>query len=358
MAGDGRRASRWRSRWDSDPLVQLTLFRFRAYVREPEALFWTFVFPIALALALGFAFRGQAPDPAPVAVVAGPGADSLARTIRERSRVEVRVAEPAAAEEALRRGEVGVVVRRDEGGLVYRYDPALAESELARKEVALALARAAGFEERLPQREEPVREPGARYIDFLVPGLIALNLIGTGLWGVGYAIVEMRRRKLLVRFVATPMRRSHFLLSFGLARLLFLVFELAAILVAVDLVFDVTVEGSLLLFVLISVVGALTFAGLGALVASRTRTVEGATGLINLVLVPMWILSGVFFSYTHFPELMHPLIQALPLTPVVDALRAVMVEGAGLPEVAPLLAATGGWGVVSFGLAVRLFRWR
>lgn len=340
------------------PLVELTLFRVREFVREPEALFWTFAFPILLALALGIAFRGRGVQPPPaVAVQEGPAAARVLDALERSGELEVSVLDRAAAAAALRRGEIGLVVIAGPDGVTFRYDPARPESRLARVEVELALARAAGGGHAPQAREEHVTERGARYIDFLIPGLLALNLMGTGFWGVGYSLVQLRTRMLLKRFVATPMRRSEFLLSFALGRLSFLLLELAALLGFAWLVFDVSVQGSLLVFTLIAVVGGLAFAALGLLVASRAKTVEGVAGLMNLAQVPMWILSGVFFSSSHFPDAVQPLIRALPLTPLVDALRAVMNEGAGLVDVAGWVAAVAAWGIAGFAVALKIFRW-
>ncbi|MBI4519485.1 MAG: ABC transporter permease [Gemmatimonadetes bacterium] len=340
------------------PLVELTLFRVREFLREPEAVFWTFVFPIAMALALGIAFRDRPVQPSAVAVLSGPQAETLRSALEAHADLDVTVLERAAAEEALRAGLVGLLVIPQEHGLTYRYDAARPESRLARVQVELALARAAGYAEPADSREELVSERGSRYIDFLIPGLLALNIMGSGLWGVGYSVVQLRTRMLLKRFVATPMRRSHFLLSFALGRLAFLALEVVVLLVFAWLVFDVTVRGSLALFALIAVLGSLAFAALGLLVASRATTVEGVTGLMNLAQVPMWILSGVFFSSTNFPRGMQPLIHVLPLTPLVDTLRAVMNDAASLTDVLGGMAAVTAWGIVSFAIALKIFRWR
>lgn len=337
------------------PLVELTLYRIRSFLREPEAVFWTFFFPVLLALALGIAFRNRVARPAPVALLAGEGAEAVRDALLAGGELRLVLLDSLRAEEALRRGDVGVVIRLTPAGVVYRYDPTRAEARLARLKAELLLTRPGG--DGPPQVDDLVTEAGSRYVDFVVPGLVALNLLGTGLWGVGYAIVELRRRKLLKRFLATPMRRSHFLLGFAFARLAFLGLELLSLLLVVRFAFHVRIRGSLPLFLAVAVLGALAFSGIGLLVASRVRTVEGAQGLMNLVMVPMWILSGVFFSSSHFPDAMQPLIRALPLTPLVDALRAVMLEGAGAGEVAVWVGQVAAWGVASFVVAVRIFRW-
>ncbi len=220
------------------------------------------------------------------------------------------------------------------------------------------MQRAAGRTDVRATAVREMRETGSRYIDFLVPGLIGMNLMGTGMWGIGFSIVNARSRNLLKRLVATPMQRSHYLLGQLIGRMVFLVLEVGVILAFARLVFDVPIRGSLAAVAAVTLLGAGTFAGLGLLVASRARTIEGVSGLMNLVMLPMWILSGTFFSTSRFPATMQPWIQALPLTAVNDALRAVMLDGAGLSSLAAPLAVTAAWGGLAFAAALRLFRWR
>ncbi|HSB52758.1 MAG TPA: ABC transporter permease, partial [Gemmatimonadales bacterium] len=264
----------------------------------------------------------------------------------------------AAAQVALRSGQVAVLAIPQGDSVAYRFDDTRPEAALARLSVDHALQAAAGRTDPVPTRTEIVRERGSRYIDFLLPGLLGMNLMGSGIWGSGFAIVDARRKKLLKRLVATPMSRADYLASFLLAQLLLLVLEVGTILTFGVLVFGVPVRGSLALVALVCVVGSLTFGGLGLLVAARPRTMEGASGLMNLIMLPMWVLSGVFFSSSRFPEAMQPVVQALPLTAVVNMLRAVMLEGSGLMAVAGQLAILLVWLVVGFGLALRLFRWQ
>jgi ABC-type polysaccharide/polyol phosphate export permease len=184
-----------------------------------------------------------------------------------------------------------------------------------------------------------------------------MNLMSTGMWGIGFNVVNARSKRLLKRLVATPMRRSDYLLSQITGRLVFLVAEVTVLLVVARLAFDVPLRGSLFALAGISLLGAMTFAGMGLLCASRVQTVEGLSGLINVVMMPMWIMSGIFFSTSRFPDVAQPLIQALPLTAINDALRAVMIEGASLLAVSGEVAVAAAWGVVGFVGALALFRW-
>jgi ABC-type multidrug transport system permease subunit len=345
--------------WREHPLAQLTRVRFLEFVREPEAVFWTFVFPVLLAAGLGLAFRNRAPERVPVAVAAGtPDAARAAAVLRADDRLRVESLGDSAAARALATGRVDlVVVAAGPGRVEYRFDDLRPESRTARLLVDAVLQRAAGRPDALAAEDRHVREPGSRYIDFLVPGLLGMNLMGSGIWGIGFAIVDARRKKLLKRLVATPMSRSQYLGSFLLSRLAWLVLEVGVLLGFAVLAFGVPVRGSLALLGLICLAGAVAFAALGLLLASRARTVEGVSGLMNLTMLPMWIFSGVFFSASRFPDAVQPLIRALPLTAVNDALRAVMLEGAGPAAVALPLGIIGAWLLVTFPLAVRLFRW-
>jgi ABC-type multidrug transport system permease subunit len=203
-----------------------------------------------------------------------------------------------------------------------------------------------------------VREPGSRYIDFLVPGLLGMNLMGSAIWGMGFAIVDARRKKLIKRLIATPMPRRYYLMSFVFSRLSLLVVEVMAVLGFGALVFGVPARGPLVVLAGLCVLGSLSFSSLGLLIASRVRTIEAASGLMNAVMMPMWVVSGVFFSSQRFPDVVQPLIKALPLTAVIDALRINMLQGGGLAQVAPEVAVLAGWMVVCFPLALKLFRWK
>lgn len=347
-------------RLDHSSLWQMTLMRVREFAREPEAVFWTFLFPVIMAVALGIAFRDRPPAPVRVAVSeAVTDAPELIRALNEAEALDAVVLADDAAARELARGNIVLVIRPGTGGtLEYRYDRAREESRVARLAVDNAVQRGAGRRDPVGTSDVLVQERGARYIDFLIPGLIGLNLLSTGLWGVGYTVVRMRSADLLKRFMATPMRRGEFLISFFLGRLAFLVAELALVLGFAWIAFDVPVRGSLLALLFISVLGAFSFTGLGLLVASRAKTTEGVTGIMNLAAVPMWILSGVFFSSENFPTVMQPFIEALPLTALLDAFRAVMLDGAALAATTGSLLIVVGWGVASFAAALPIFRWR
>jgi len=341
---------------ERSPLAQLTLWRIREFTREPEALFWVFAFPIVLAFALGLAFKSKAPATVQVAVEEGQGASELAASLDASERIDAVLLDSAEANYRLRTGRVAMVVQP--GPVVgFKYDSTRTESLVARLVVDDALQDVRGRRDVAEIRDVPVTETGARYIDFLIPGLLGLNIMGTGMWGVGFGIVKTRTQKLLKRLLASPMRRSEYLLSYVCARLVWLGLEVGAVLLFGKLVFDVPIRGSLFALVIVVLLGAAAFSGIGLLVASRSKTIEGVSGLMNFVMVPMWIGSGVFFAYSNFPEAVQPFLKALPLTALNDALRAVLLDGAPLAANAGLLGIMLFWAVSSYAVALKIFRW-
>jgi ABC-2 type transport system permease protein len=353
--------------WLYWPPVQLTLARLRELLREPEALFWVYGFPIMMTLALGVAFRNQPVEQIVVDVVSGSAAKATAEAL-ERSespqRFKTRVVSEAEAARRLRTGRTDLVVVADaaEGAAQpsyeYRFDATQPKSLLARSAVDDQLQRAGGRRDVSEVKLVPVDAPGSRYIDFLIPGLLGMSLMGGGLWGVGFVTVDMRRRNLLKRFLATPMKKGHFLAGLMVSRMMFMVPEVIILLVFARYAFGVVIHGSLLAVVFLILLGAVMFSGIGLLVASRAKTIEMVSGLMNLVMVPMWIFSGIFFSSERFPEAIQPLIRMLPLTPLIDSLRAVMLEGLPITDQLGRIGIMALWGAVSFALALRWFRWR
>lgn len=377
--------------YPTHPLWQIVLSRTREFYREPETIFWVYGFPVLMALALGVAFRNQPVETVAVAVVAGPQAPALTAALENASshdnaaegqapqqgqlrRYEVTTAELEEARRLLRIGKVALIVAAPGKAndvepaaadaspalgqqVEFIFDPTRPESVLARGAVDDALQRAAGRVDPIAGVDTKVEEPGARYIDFLVPGLIGAGLMGGGLWGVGFVVVDMRVRNLLKRFITTPMKKSHFLAGLILSRFSFQITEILVMLLFAWLAFGVVMPRDWLAFLTLVALGGWTFCGIGLLVATRARTLESASGWMNLVMLPMYVLSGIFFSSQRFPEAVQPLIRLLPLTALIDALRAVMLEGVGLAGLGAELLVLVAWSVGSFWLALRLFRW-
>ena len=342
---------------NTQALAQLTLARVREFVREPEAIFWTFAFPLVVSLALALAFPSRAGRDVVVGLRQDARSESLRAALSRAPGITLRAVDPENERRALREGHVDVVVVPTSPP-TYRFDPAREESRLARLVVDRALKSAAGQPDPWTAREEPQTIAGSRYIDWLIPGLIGMGIVTNGIWGVAFGIVQSRMRKLLKRMVASPMRRSDYLLAQLLARLLFLAPEVIVPLLFGVVVFSMPINGSAINIAVVTLVGALSCSALGLLLATRVRTIEAISGLVNLVMVPMWIVSGVFFSASNFPATFQPVIQALPLTALNDALRAVILDGASLRMVQGELALLAAWGMVPFFVALRLFSWR
>jgi ABC-type multidrug transport system permease subunit len=332
--------------------------RLREMGREPGVLFWAFGFPVVLSLALGIAFRARGPEPVVVAALPGTSPD-VHRALAD-AKVRVKNLDSAAAAAELRAGRVSLLlVPPDAPGqaLTYRFDPSRPEARNARATVNSIVQSAAGQREPRLVRDEEVHEPGSRYIDFLIPGLIAMNLMSGSMWGIGWVVVHMRVRKLLKRLLAAPMRRRDLMFSLGLARLVVIPAELLIILLFARVFFGVQVTGSYLALLAVAFGGSACFAAIAIGVASRAQNTETVSGLMNLVMMPMFITSGVFFSSSNFPDAVQPVIRVLPLTAMCDGLRAVMIDGAGIVGVLPFLLILTLWGVPAFFFGLRYFRW-
>jgi ABC-2 type transport system permease protein len=342
------------SRLEKSSLYQLTSTRFRLFLREPEAIFWVFIFPILLAVGLGIAFRNRPADVLPVAATT----NQLTQALAAEAGLKASMMDEAAGAHALAIGEINLFAIQRPDGVAYEFDATNPDARTARLLAERAIQTAAGRQDPVPSQNQFVRETGSRYIDFVVPGLLGMNLMGSAIWGMGFAIVEARQKKLLKRMVASPMPRWQYMASFILSRLAMLVIEVVVFVGFARLAFGVPLRGSLLDLGIICLITSLAFSALGLLVASRAKTMEAASGLMNLVMLPMWILSGVFFSATRFPALIQPIVRALPLTAAIDALRSNMLQGIGLNHLALEMTILLAWLIVPFAVTMKIFRWR
>lgn len=342
------------------PLRELIKARLREFYREPAIVFWVFVFPMVMAVGLGAAFRSQPQATPLIAVVSDGSADAakLADALIKSDRVKAKKFAPEAANEELARARVDLVVTINESGAQYRFDPKKESGPVAKLITNHALQAAAGRTDPVATSDQAVTEPGSRYIDFLIPGLIGMNLMGSSMWGVGFNLVVARKRKLLRRYAVTPMRRTHFLLSYLCSRTLFLALELILLVSFGVLIFGTTIQGSVPAFITLAVLGAGSFASISLIIGARLENTETANGWMNFIQMPMFILSGAFFSYERFPEWLHAPIELLPLTAVINALRAIYNEGAGFMNVLPEVGVLSAWALVGFFFALRTFRWQ
>lgn len=340
--------------------LALCVARIREYYREPEVVFWGFAFPLLLSAALAMAFRERPPEPSRVVVLEAPGSSEVHEALQASPLVDAEVVGEAEAAADLRMARTDLLVvppSAPDEAVEFRFDPSRPEAGVARARADDALQRAAGRVDPVTGRDVVVNEPGGRYVDFLVPGLVGMNLMSGGMWGVGFMLVDMRMKKLLRRLLATPMRPADFLLAQMATRVVFTVVEVGVLLSFAHLVLGVPIRGSLFSVLFVAFLGAMTFGGLGLLVGSRARRIEGVTGLMNLVMLPMFIGSGVFFSVERFPESVQPVLKALPLTALNDALRSVTLEGVDPLSLTVPILIMAAWGVVSFGVGLKLFRW-
>ena len=333
--------------------------QFREFWRTPEAVFWTYGFPLVMAVVLGFAFRPSAPKPVPIAVVAAEAAltEPLVERLRRDARLQVEVLDAAAADRALARGRVALSVRGSLSAPVVRADRTRPEAELAGLLVARALRQVANEGDVAIAHEDEDR-PGSRYIDFLVPGLIGLNLLGAGMWGFGFNMVQMRTQNLLRRLSVTPLTRGEFLFGYLLGRFVLVIPEAIVIALFGMVLWGVPFRGSWLAFLLVVAVGGFAFAGLGCLLASRARTTEGVAGLMNLCQLPMWMLGGSFFANDTLQGPIRWAAEVMPLTHVNRALRDLMLEPGSLRDVAAPLAGLAAFAALCFAVGARLFRWQ
>ena len=335
-------------------LYQLTMVRFRLFLREPEAIFWIFIFPILLAMGLGIAFRNRPADVLPV----GATTTQLTQALAADKGLTAATMDEAAGTHALATGNILLLAIQRPDRVAYKYDETNPDARTARLLADRAIQTAAGRHEAVHAENDLVHETGSRYIDFVVPGLLGMNLMGSAMWGLGFSIVDARQKKLLKRLVASPMPKWQYLSAFLLSRMALLVIEVVIFLGFARIAFGVPFRGPLVELGILCLLTSLAFSGLGLLVASRAKTMEGVSGLMNLVMLPMWVLSGVFFSASRFPAAVQPLVRALPLTAAIDAMRGNMLQGLNLGQEMAPVAIMLAWFVVPFAISLRIFRWR
>lgn len=340
-----------------NPLLELTKARLREFFREKGALFWVFGFPLLMAIGLGLAFRSKPADLPRIALIGDVQGSAAQALLNSKQLVALRSDESAARHD-LARSKVDAIVQLDANRVNYVFDPQQEKAHTARSIADNVIQRAAGRVDPVATNDVRITEIGSRYIDFLMPGLIAMNLMGTSMWGVGYSLVLARKRKLLRRFAVTPMHRWQFLLAYFFARSVFLVLEVGVLLLFGHFMFQTPIAGGVLRIAFLSILGAASFAGISLLVGARIDNTEAANGWMNLVQLPMWLLSGAFFSYERFPDWLHWPIRLLPLTALCDGLRAIANQGAGLLSISSEILILIVWGLAGFAIALRSFRWQ
>lgn len=342
----------------------------KEYLREPGIIFWAILFPILLALGLGLAFSGEGVQERQIAVVSGEGSrlpDSISGIDLTRSTWNQKVGNEKIgftsytftkiswdnAVLQLKQGKTSMIIEASADGLQYHFDPANPDARVSYLQLSDYFS---GSE---PDGKEVtiLEQAGTRYIDFLVPGLLAMGIMMSCMWGISYSNVDRRNKKLLRRMVATPMKKYNYVAAQLTARIIMSAMEAILLVLVTYWIFEISITGSITALILLFLAGNMAFTGLAILIASRTANTQIANALINLVVMPMMILSGIYFSYHNFPDFMITVIQVLPLTVLADSVRSVFIEGAGLAETLPHIGALAAFGFVLFVIGIRVYKW-
>jgi ABC-2 type transport system permease protein len=364
------------------PIIQLILIQLREFYREPGILFWAFVFPIAMAWGLGIAFTHKIEQKRNIAYIENQAqpdtqfrkilgkyakTDSISKSADIKYSIHIgnekigytnlrfMPANWETANKHLKSGSILLIIEEQQGKLLYHYDPFNTEAQLTYLQLSSFVNKGSS---EVPEAEiKPLTQKGSRYIDFLIPGLIAMDLMMSTMWGISYSLIEKRSKKLLRRLVATPMKKSSFLFAQLIARLILNIFEAMILFLFANYYFGFTLEGTFITLSILYMAGMLCFTGISILLSSRTSNTYIGNGLINAIVMPMTVLSGIFFSYHNFPDVVIPYIKFLPLTMLTDGLRGIFIEGSGLKEVLTSVLVLSGIGISSFFVGLKMYKW-
>jgi len=378
------------NRWFGlNQLVQLTKALFREIIREPGVLFWGILFPILMSLGLGLAFTKKADVIRKVAIVSAEtksDASSDTSILTDFLQKSCDANSPEEKEtwnwkyiirdeklgnsvflfynmkwdeamKLLKRGTINVILIGSESSVEYHFDPMNPDAELTYLKLFNIIGEGVTVAADSDSEIKPLTVTGTRYIDFLVPGLIAMGVMMSCMWGISYGIIEKRSKKLLRRLVATPMKKSYFLIALIMVRITMNFIESLVLFLFAMIAFKMTIQGDISALIMIFLAGNLAFAGIAVFVSSHTSNTEVGNGLINFVVFPMMVLSGIFFSYQNFPDWSLPFIKNLPLTMLTDGIRSIFNEGAGFPEVAIPIIILLSTGVIFFTAGLKIFKW-
>jgi ABC-2 type transport system permease protein len=362
---------------------------FREIIREPGVLFWGILFPILMSLGLGIAFTKKADVIRKVAVMNSSGPTGNARDtgiiysfLNEKCEKNLPGNKTTyhwkyiikddklgnsiflfyemgwdEAIKLLKRGTINVLLVDNQGSAEYHFDPMNPDAQLTYLKLINIIGTGNVKSVTASAEVKPLTVTGTRYIDFLVPGLISMGVMMSSMWGISYGLIEKRSKKLLRRLVATPMKKSHFLIALITVRVTMNFIESFVLFIFALFAFKMTIQGDITALILMFLAGNIAFAGIAVFVSSNTSNTEVGNGLINFVVFPMMVLSGIFFSYQNFPDWSLPAIRLLPLSMLTDGIRSIFNEGAGYHEVTiPILILTA-TGVVFFTAGLKIFKW-
>ena len=366
-------------------LNTLIISHSKELMREPSVLFWGIVFPILMALGLGIAFTQKTETTNRVAIIKNESklvdsSNSIESFLNKRAQ---KIHHDDSSDEyklivkdkklgntiyifqkmdwkkaiiLLKKGDINLILKDTNGGIEYNFDPAGPDAQLNYLKLSKILGSSKPSIEN-SENIEPLTLKGTRYIDFFIPGLMALGMLMSSVWGLGYTLIEKRSKKLLRRMIATPMKKSYFLISFMSVRTAMNFIESLLLFIFANLVFGITIQGSIAALLLIFIAGNVNFAGMATLIATRTANPEVGNGIISAVTTPMFVLSGIFFSYHHFPDWAIPVIKIIPLTMLSDSIRSIFIEGAGFSDVILPFFVLFAMGIVFFSIGLKWFKW-
>ncbi len=368
-------------------LWQLTRSMAMELLREPGVLFWGILFPILMSAGLGLAFTKKSDTIRKVAIV-GSGEthanDSASLTRFLKSSCEQNTSQKEddfrwkytmkderlgnsiflfyemdwdKAMVQLKRGTINLLIKSNSETVEYHFDPLNPDAELTYLKLGGMIGQGSSVPVSSNAEIRPLTVTGTRYIDFLIPGLVTMGVMMSCMWGISYGLIEKRSKKLLRRLVATPMKKSHFLIALITVRVAMNFIEAAAIVIFALIAFKMKIQGDIPALFAMFLAGNIAFAGIAVLVSSHTSNTEVGNGLINFIIFPMMILSGIFFSYHNFPDWSIGVISSLPLTMLTDGIRSIFNEGAGIREVFIPILVLSATGIVFFTAGLKIFKW-
>lgn len=336
-------------------IFQLISVKFKEFYREPAIIFWAIIFPISMAGVMGIAFQNKGANVVKTAVVLNQESKSKTNEFGTKH-IQFKFMELQEIRDAIKKGKINVYIQFNPNGeYTFYFDP---KNPNASKEYYMILNYLhRKNNQELQHKVVELQATGSRYIDFFIPGLLGMGIMNSCIWGIGWALIELRVKKLLRRMAATPMNKLYFFLSYFVARLAINSIEFLLLFAFSYFLFGVKLFGSVWAVIILIIIGNYAFSGIATLLASRANNTQVGNGLINMVTLPMMILSGVFFSYHSFPEFLIPFIQNLPLTILVDSMRSVFVEGAGIADVFLPSIKLLFCGIVFQMLGLKFFKW-
>jgi ABC-2 type transport system permease protein len=344
----------------------------KIFSRDRQAIFFTLFFPITFMVIFGIASSGG-DDPIEIGIVDNAGNEFSARfvdTLEGREMFSVVVGTEDELRAGVADGDLALALilpeRFDGSGtadLTMLVDAAqVRQSAMLTplvEQVLLDVERELrGIEPLFPLAVVDVQARSQRYIDFLVPGLLALTIMQISVAGSGYNIVEYRRKGILKRLFVTPIRPGQFIGGLVLSRLVITVIQVSFLLAVAVVLLGVPVEGNVLELLALIVLGSSIFLSLGFWMGSLAKTQQAIMLLGNLITLPQMFLSGVFFPIESMPDLLQPIARLLPLSFVASSVREVILNGTSLVEQIPTLIGLVAWLAIGLTLAIRFFRWK